>query len=165
MDNKQKEIGWISHGRTFYRPLACMDLISVDIKQMDGTYIEGVHPQNIAWETVKQWRPSIGLTRIGNVEDPAPTDKPSVQETLNERGKTHGDFSAQAGMSQNLKMLMRSSKFNDLTFAQREALDAITMKISRIIHGNPNEPDHWRDIAGYATLVENILVHGKSHLG
>jgi hypothetical protein len=39
------------------------------------------------------------------------------------------------------------------------------MKMSRILCGNPNEPDHWRDIAGYATLIENILVHGKSHLG
>jgi hypothetical protein len=37
---------------------------------------------------------------------------------------------------------------------QREALDMILHKIARIVNGNPNETDHWHDIAGYATLVE-----------
>jgi hypothetical protein len=91
---------------------------------------------------------------------------PSVQDTLNERGKTHGDFSLQASFAQALKNLLRSydSEWEKLSRPQREALETICMKVSRIMHGNPNEPDHWRDIAGYATLVENILVHGKSHL-
>jgi DNA primase len=40
---------------------------------------------------------------------------------------------------------------------QREALEMIAQKISRALHGNPHEVDHWRDIAGYATLVVNEL--------
>lgn len=37
--------------------------------------------------------------------------------------------------------------------AQREAMEMIVHKIGRIIHGNPHEADHWRDIAGYALLA------------
>lgn len=91
-----------------------------------------------------------------------------IQATLNERGKTHGDFFQQADTSQRLKnVVMEALAGTNHTYntAQIEALQTICMKMSRIIHGNPNEPDHWKDIAGYATLVENILVHGKSHLG
>ena len=91
-----------------------------------------------------------------------------VQATLNERGKTHGDFGKQADTAQELKTAIhRGLEARGVSIAsdQLEALHMICTKMSRIIHGNPSEPDHWRDIAGYATLVENILVHGKSHLG
>jgi hypothetical protein len=33
-----------------------------------------------------------------------------------------------------------------------EALEMICTKIARILSGNPNDPDHWKDIAGYAEL-------------
>lgn len=89
-----------------------------------------------------------------------------VQATLNERGKTHGDFKVQASTAQRLKQCLTGHDcWARLEHSQREALETICTKMSRILNGNPNEPDHWRDIAGYATLVENILVHGKSHLG
>lgn len=97
---------------------------------------------------------------------PAPGD---IQSTLNERGKTHGNFFVQGAMAQDLKGIVRAHLLlaGDRTLkpCQMEALDMIFGKISRIVHGNPDEPDHWKDIAGYATLIENILVHGKSHLG
>lgn len=41
---------------------------------------------------------------------------------------------------------------------QSESLDMIAHKIGRIIAGDPNVEDHWRDIAGYATLVADRLV-------
>jgi hypothetical protein len=40
----------------------------------------------------------------------------------------------------------------------RESLDMISNKIARIVNGNPSEPDHWIDIAGYATLIANRLI-------
>ena len=89
---------------------------------------------------------------------------PSVQYTLAKRGKTHGDFKENSEISQCLKEVLRSGKnWEDLSYPQKEALEMIFHKISRIVSGNPNEPDHWQDIAGYATLVENILTIGKSH--
>jgi len=40
---------------------------------------------------------------------------------------------------------------------QREALEMIQVKIARIINGDPNYADNWRDIEGYARLVANRL--------
>lgn len=37
----------------------------------------------------------------------------------------------------------------------------IAVKIARILVGDCNHPDHWHDIAGYATLVADRL-EGKS---
>jgi hypothetical protein len=37
---------------------------------------------------------------------------------------------------------------------QREALDHIAGKIGRIFSGQATFFDHWRDVAGYATLAE-----------
>jgi hypothetical protein len=36
---------------------------------------------------------------------------------------------------------------------QQEALEAISMKMARILSGNSFDPDHWHDVAGYASLV------------
>jgi hypothetical protein len=103
------------------------------------------------------------VDRLPELSNPPLRVTANIQQTLNDRGKTHGDFYEQARVAQELKRLVKNSAVG-MKAHQWEALDAICMKISRILHGNPNEPDHWRDIAGYATLVENILVHGKSHL-
>lgn len=115
-----------------------------------------------------------------------------VNETLNSRANTHGDFRDNGFIMQLLKNCMRnfgrnwpqfctsttytngytfsslhasiSTDNGKLTPEQCEALDMIQHKIGRILSGNPNEPDHWHDIAGYATLVENILRTGNSHI-
>lgn len=92
-----------------------------------------------------------------------------VNATLNSRASTHGDFQDNSRIMQRLKFLMRTDGVNwqrgKLEEFQQEALDMIQHKIGRILSGNPNEPDHWHDIAGYATLVENILRTGNSHVG
>jgi hypothetical protein len=43
---------------------------------------------------------------------------------------------------------------------QRESLDMIQHKISRILNGDPNIVDSWADIAGYAHIVA-IRIPGK----
>lgn len=88
----------------------------------------------------------------------------SIQETLNQRAKTHGDFQENAAIMQDLKDRMVSSvNWPYLPSSHKEALQMIQHKIGRILSGNANEPDHWKDIAGYATLVQNILETGKSY--
>lgn len=91
-----------------------------------------------------------------------------VNTTLNSRASTHGDFQDNGRIMQRLKHVMRTDGVNwragILEEFQCEALDMIQHKIGRILSGNPNEPDHWHDIAGYATLVENILRTGNSHV-
>ena len=79
-----------------------------------------------------------------------------IKETLNERQGTHGDFTDNARVSQELKQLLHSN-LSDRNNVQQEAIDMICHKLSRIVCGNAYEPDHWRDIAGYATLVVERL--------
>jgi hypothetical protein len=74
---------------------------------------------------------------------------------LNERGSTHGDFTENGKIMQSLKVLMREHwGWSKLDTSQREALEMIQHKIGRILCGNNNYFDHWRDIAGYAKLIE-----------
>ena len=70
---------------------------------------------------------------------------------LEERAKTHGHFCDVARSAQVIKSEI--NKADHLDFTQIEALDMIATKIARILHGNPNESDHWLDIEGYARLV------------
>lgn len=84
----------------------------------------------------------------------------NINEILNTRATTHGNFSVNATMSQDLKSTIEyyaEQTTTKLTKPQKEALDMIFSKIARICVGNPNETDHWRDIAGYALLVVREL--------
>jgi hypothetical protein len=82
-----------------------------------------------------------------------------LNTTLEERGKMYGPFKGHAHISQTLKYVIRSNTPNSLHLAadQQEALEMICHKISRIINGDPNYADSWRDIAGYAQLVADRL--------
>jgi hypothetical protein len=50
-----------------------------------------------------------------------------------------------------------SAKWSSLKADQKEGLEMIAAKISRILNGDPDYPDSWDDIAGFATLVANRL--------
>lgn len=78
---------------------------------------------------------------------------------LVERQHTHGDFATNADWSQRIKRLVREAEDAGcaLTNVQREALDMIALKISRILSGHPGYGDHWDDIAGYAKLASEEL--------
>jgi len=81
----------------------------------------------------------------------------TIEKTLKQRQKTHGNFNSHAEISQQLKGTLENFNYKELSASQREALDMICHKIARILNGNPNHHDHWHDIAGYATLVANDL--------
>jgi hypothetical protein len=83
----------------------------------------------------------------------------NTKELLAERGKTHGDYSDHAQITQLLKGAMRNTGRNwpSLVPIQVEALEMIAHKIGRILSGDPNHQDHWDDIAGYAKLVSERL--------
>ena len=81
----------------------------------------------------------------------------SVEKTLKRRQKTHGDFDKHAQISQDLKAVLWKHDYQKLSPAQCEALEMMMHKVARILNGDPNYADHWHDIAGYSTLVENSL--------
>jgi Domain of unknown function (DUF6378) len=84
----------------------------------------------------------------------------SIEDTLTERQKTHGEFPDHAEIAQTLKHTIwgfAAKRNKKLKPDQAEALDMIAHKVARILNGNPDTHDHWHDIAGYATLVANRL--------
>lgn len=85
-----------------------------------------------------------------------------VNATLAQRGATHGDFEVNSQISQALRGALCIGSYRHLSPVQREALDMICHKMARICSGNPNEKDHWHDIAGYATLAERWLSESKN---
>ena len=83
----------------------------------------------------------------------------NINETLDEREITYGNFYSQATISQKLKLvLQQNDEWKNLFNDEREALDMIVHKIGRILNGGLRDSDNWHDIAGYATLVERKMV-------
>jgi len=89
----------------------------------------------------------------------------NINDTLAQRAITHGSFKDHANISQHLKFTIRESDgYVFLSNVQKEALSMILHKIARIVNGNPNEPDHWHDISGYATLAYNEITEEKQSI-
>ena len=86
----------------------------------------------------------------------------NIEETLKQRGNRYGDFMNHAIITQLIKGAMKTSPnwHNNLSEHHKEALEMIAHKIGRIINGDPDFHDSWHDIAGYATLVADII-HSK----
>ena len=79
-------------------------------------------------------------------------------KVLEERGKVHGDFGTHAAIAQSLKVVMHSAPaWGSLDVDIKEALDMIQHKIARVLNGNSEYIDNYRDIAGYATLIQKRL--------
>ena len=82
-----------------------------------------------------------------------------LDDLLDERGKTHGDFREQFSMSRSLKsVFVTMTAQQSMTPVQLEVLDMIAVKISRIATGDNMEPDHWLDISGYAKKAHEEAV-------
>lgn len=76
-----------------------------------------------------------------------------TQDITQERNVTHGTFKDNAACSQGIKATMKAFPgWDNLPLEQREALEMIALKISRIVSGKGEYKDHWDDIEGYARL-------------
>ena len=81
-----------------------------------------------------------------------------MTDILNEREKTHGSYASTAAMAQQLKDCFKQGQnWRKMDDTHRESLDLIATKIARILSGNPNDIDHWVDVAGYANLIVRQL--------
>lgn len=79
---------------------------------------------------------------------------------LVERGERYGKFTDHAAISQDLKSVMIGAnpvKWGRMAPDQREALEMVQHKVARILNGDADYEDSWRDIAGYAQLVADRL--------
>lgn len=80
--------------------------------------------------------------------------------TTEDRNQTHGDPIAQFETAQQLKNeLARGPHWMDLNAVEREAMEMICTKLSRMVHGDPTVTttdrwqDHMLDIIGYASIA------------
>lgn len=88
--------------------------------------------------------------------------KEELQETLKQRGSVHGDF-WQSAVTRDAMMQAaeRTPNYNNMEPAQRRSISMIIEKMARILYGDADCADHWHDIAGYATLIDNKLSTGE----
>lgn len=103
---------------------------------------------------VPEVKPSI------TVEVPKNEATVSVDQILDQRAANYGKFIEGAEIMQMIKRMLHNyvdQRGTSLAFDQLEALDMIVHKMGRIVNGNPDVVDHWKDIAGYATLVADRL--------
>ena len=81
-----------------------------------------------------------------------------VDQILRERGSQYGTFGEVALVAQNIKAAMRHSpNWQRLPADMREALEMIAAKSARILCGDFQHLDSWRDIEGYVKLVADRL--------
>lgn len=92
---------------------------------------------------------------------PKQQDAPAVEnimDTLNERGTRYGKFTDHAAIAQGLKgVVYGRDGYNRMQPDAKQAVDVIFNKIARMVNGDPEYDDNWRDIIGYATLVLNRI--------
>lgn len=82
----------------------------------------------------------------------------AIDKTLTERGTRYGTFMDNARIAQEMKgVVCQGGSWDKMKADQKEALEVICQKISRIVTGDPNYADNWHDIQGYAKLVEDRL--------
>lgn len=80
------------------------------------------------------------------------------EKLIAERHKTHGDYDQVAIFTQSVKETWRRGpNWGKLTASQALTLDEIAHKVARILTGDPNQCEHWDDIAGYARLISKGL--------
>lgn len=82
----------------------------------------------------------------------------NINETLAERGARYGEFKEHARcVGQFIEVFETSPNWKDMRYDSAQALRVIADKMARMLNGDPEYDDNWRDIIGYATLVLNRI--------
>lgn len=95
-------------------------------------------------------------------EIPAQND---ISDTLKDREGVYGKFSDNAAIADMIICnLSEGSSWGAADSTNRIALMQIANKMSRLVCGDINDADGWRDIAGYATRVLEYLESGEGNV-
>lgn len=101
-------------------------------------------------------RRPFDITKLAEEVGAEPAPRLPLLET---REHTHGSYQNVAIMAQAIKSMIRASPgWLNLTDIERESMDMIALKFSRILSGKSMEKQHWEDVVGYAKLVEEKCV-------
>ena len=82
----------------------------------------------------------------------------TIDDTLNEREKTHGEYVTCAKIHNDLTdYIQNTPHWDKLNACQKTSLRMIMLKVARILNGNPNVVDDYLDISGYSQLIVREL--------
>lgn len=82
-----------------------------------------------------------------------------INDTLATRGKTYGDFTDHAQVTDDLHRVCEgTNNWAALPAWQRWGLRIIMDKVARMLTGDPSYSDNAHDIVGYGKLIEDRLV-------
>lgn len=85
-----------------------------------------------------------------------------LENTLSERRSIHGDYVDSAMLKDTiLTVLEVRPEWLQMDSVAKETIRMIVEKLGRIVCGKHTYPDHWLDIAGYATLAERFYNNQK----
>lgn len=81
-----------------------------------------------------------------------------TEKLLEERGRSHGEYSEHADITQRLMdVIMSGRNWKILPPMIRETLHMIAHKVGRIVTGDPCHKDHYDDISGYSILISQRI--------
>ena len=86
-----------------------------------------------------------------------------TEELLKKREKTHGDATDVYTLAYRIQRLLRPKSEANLQEASQVELDQLCVKLARMVH-NPGYDDNYKDIKGYATLIELREVEDRSYI-
>lgn len=137
-------------------------LTKTEIKQMILLQNRAMHNGQFYTET-----PQDAFNLTGITLQPIPVTP--TEAILAERGARYGDFTDHARLAQQLQDCMRNhgidnvhginlhKPWSHLTPVAKQALTVIADKIARMINGDANYDDNWKDIIGYSQLALDRL--------
>lgn len=77
-----------------------------------------------------------------------------MEKIHQERKNNYGSFKVNAAISQKLKVAIQvTPKYKDLSTTQKEGLDMVCSKLSRLLTGDCNHRDSWIDMIGFLNLI------------
>ena len=82
-----------------------------------------------------------------------------IEKTLKDRGSKYGSFEDNATITRMLcDVLRKAPNYRKLSTEHLEAFHMIFHKIARCVCGDPEYTDNIHDIAGYAQLLEKVIL-------
>ena len=82
----------------------------------------------------------------------------NINDTLDCRARTYGNYEDHARITQNIKAAMADSRnWDDLSAHLKETLEMLAHKVGRILNGEQNYIDSVRDCVGYLKLSQIIM--------
>lgn len=86
-----------------------------------------------------------------------------INDTLKQRGGTHGEFEVNSQITEDIMDVLRASpNWKQLPAFARSGIYIIVHKLARAVSGDYSFLDHWHDIQGYAKLVHDRFANRQS---